>query len=354
MDGTQALAIVGVAKNCGKTTTLNALLARAGDQPVGLVSMGIDGEPADLLLGTPKPTIRVRPGQWVVSAQDALDVSTARVEYVAPLPMRTPMGRVFVVEVREPGEVMLAGIRHREDLRVALGELAAQGAGPIFIDGAYGRTAAAHPDLCDGVILSTGAIISPALDEIVEATAALVDRFTLESAPELWQRELLARALDQERALLGGPELAPQPLSHRSALLGLASASWEPAHQALAVPGLVSDRVIEELLAVTPAPEQPRRALLIPDGTALHASPRLMRRLRARWDLWAGQACPLRAITYNPTSPVSAGVDPEALERALEARFAPEHPGLPLFDPVRQGVPEALAQGAPRCGRAGW
>ena len=39
-------ALVGVAKNCGKTTTLNALARRQRElgRVVGLISIGVDGE----------------------------------------------------------------------------------------------------------------------------------------------------------------------------------------------------------------------------------------------------------------------------------------------------------------------
>src|SRR5690554_2852378 len=79
---TRRLAVVGVAKNCGKTTTLNALIEKHRDRPVGLVSVGIDGEQSDVLLGTEKPAIVVEEGHWVVSAEQALSRSTAPLEYV--------------------------------------------------------------------------------------------------------------------------------------------------------------------------------------------------------------------------------------------------------------------------------
>ena len=40
------LAIVGLAKNAGKTTVVNAILANA-DRPYGLTSLGLDGEQTD-------------------------------------------------------------------------------------------------------------------------------------------------------------------------------------------------------------------------------------------------------------------------------------------------------------------
>ena len=70
LEGIGRLALVGVAKNCGKTTTLNYLLGSGvcSGRVVGLVSIGIDGESADLLIGTKKPPIHVAAGQWVLPA----------------------------------------------------------------------------------------------------------------------------------------------------------------------------------------------------------------------------------------------------------------------------------------------
>lgn len=320
--------MVGVAKNCGKTTTLNALLALAAreDRQVGVVSIGIDGETSDVLIGTPKPPIHLARGQWVVTAEQAVQRSTAKMEYVDSLGFQTPMGPVCVCRTRSAGEVVLAGIRHGRDLERAIALLESHGADLVLVDGAYGRVVAANGVLSDAVIVSTGAVLSEDIETIVASTAELVDRLSLPAIGAPWQRTLMTQASREGRALLGGPRIAPIPLPARSALVGLTGARelWSPSVEALAVPGLVSDAVLEELLIVGG-----ERTLLVTDGTAVQCDPRLLGRLRREWEVRALRASPLVGISYNPTAIQGYRVDADALRDALAARW----PRLVVFDP---------------------
>lgn len=319
LDGIHRLAIVGVAKNCGKTTTLNALLQHLADRTIGLLSIGIDGEPEDMLIGTPKPSIRVHAGHHIITAQGALEHSSARVEYLATLGFSTPMGEVFLTRVLEPGTVLLAGLRHRGDLQTGLALLDEHGIETTLIDGAYGRTMAAHADISDGFILSTGAVLSSSIPEIVAHTMNLVSSLTRPRPTLPWHERLLEQSLEEQRALLGAADGTITPLPMKSALLGLSRGRhlWTPAHTAIAIPGLVSDRVIEELLALDHTP----RTLLVGDGTTLKAEPRLLEKLENHWEIRANARSDLRAISYNPTSITGVDVSGEALESALRSRL---------------------------------
>ena len=331
------LALVGLAKNSGKTTTLNALaaLARSAGRSLALLSIGVDGEPEDLLLGTIKPRIHVSPDDWIVSAQAALERSSAGLELVASLGLSTPLGELLVARARTTGHVMLAGLRHRGDLQHALDTLSQlQAADLVLIDGAYGRKFAAHGQLSDGIILATGAVLAPTVDRIVARTLDAVSRLQL-SAPQLpWQQQLLAEALHQDRCLLGGPTIAPRPLPHASALVGLPRAAhlFDQHVTAVAVPGLVSDAVLETLLAAMSA--HAPRTLLVSDGTAIQASPRIWRRWRTAQDTACHVAhrASLLAVSVNPTSPTGHRVDGQALVARL--REALGDGGPVVFDPM--------------------
>lgn len=330
LDGVGRLALVGVAKNCGKTTTLNHLLdcGVCEGRTVGLVSVGIDGETADLLIGTRKPPIRVRPGQWVVTARDALAKSSARVEFAATLGFTTPLGEVVCGRVIEAGSVVLAGMRHRGDLADAVATLEDHGVDLVLVDGAYGRTVAARGALSDAVIVSTGAVLGADVDAIAQKTAALVDRLALAPADPGWQRDLLRKAITEDRCLLGGPGVEAVELAAKSALLGLRRAGdlWRDELLGVAVPGLVSDSVVEQLLGVG----GPARVLLVPDGTVLQAAPRLIRRLERRWQIRALDPARVVAISVNPTGIQGHSVDARALYDALHSRW----PTTAIFNPL--------------------
>jgi hypothetical protein len=327
------IAVVGVAKNCGKTTTLNTLISHMEDHPIGLVSVGIDGESRDYLIGTDKPSIRVYPGQWVVSSREGFERSSARVSFVEPLGFNTPMGPVYLAEVLEPGDVLLSGIRHSGDLRMALDLMTSAGAAPCLIDGAYGRTIGARASLSDGVIVSTGAIVSSSLQEVMEATRSLTHRLTCPEPAHLWQRDLMQRALTEERALLGGVKVPARSLTMRSALTALPRSRklWGDEIHAIAIPGLVSNRVLEELLCVRELPGGERRALIVEDGTRIQVKPGLMRRFERTWDVYATSRVELLGISYNPSNIAGSPIDAAQFAHALREAYGEE---LWIFDPM--------------------
>lgn len=323
------LAFVGVAKNSGKTTTLNFVLgqvARHGES-VALMSLGIDGESHDVLLGTSKPKIFVQPGQWVVTAQKAVEGCTARLEYRHSLGFWTPLGEVFLGRVVTGGNVILAGLRHRKDVLHALEILEGEGVDRILIDGAYGRIAAASADVADGIVVSTGAVVGAEIQEIVDRTAGLVEPFRLPAVEVARHRQWMERACAERVTLLGLDGGGVRKLPHASALLGLSKAGdlWTEEVEAIAIPGLVSERVAELLLAVPGR----RRALLVADGTAFHLGWKLWRRLCAKWDIFVLRPGKIVALSVNPTGVQGNQVDGLRLMGALERQW----PDVTVFDP---------------------
>lgn len=324
------ISVVGVAKNCGKTTTLNALVAHLADagHTIGLVSVGIDGEGSDALLGTPKPPVAVRPGQLAATTRDALKRSDAEVEYLADLGFSTPLGEAVVVRIVSGTRIVLAGMRHRGDVSTAVEALRSVGADRVLIDGAYGRVMAAQPGLAEAVIVATGAVVSPRAEVVAQRTAALVHRLTLPEVSEPWERALLETALEEDRALLGGPDIDPIELPAKSALLGLSRGKdrWTPDVRGVAIPGLVSDRVVQELL------RRRRRSgvLLLGDGTVLQADDRVLKKFERSWSIRVARRCEVVGISFNPTSVGGRRIRPGHLAQAISRRCGK----TPVFNPL--------------------
>ena len=328
----QSVAVVGVAKNCGKTTTLNTILQALPEaMSPGVLSVGIDGERNDLLIATRKPPVLVPEGAFVLSTQQAFETSQTPFEYVDALGYSTPMGQVYIARARRGGEVMLSGIRHAEDVALGLERLREVGARPQIVDGAYGRVMGARTDLTRAFVASTGAVVAGAIDEIVARTWSLTRRLTCQEVEEPWQRALILRSLEEGKALLGAPGIAGEALRGASALVGLSRSHdlWRGELSAIAVPGVVSNRVLEELLVVAPSRQWPRRTLLIEDGTHLHADDALLRRFERGWEVRALRRSRLIGVSYNPTSITGQGVDAEALRVALQARYGGD---VSIFD----------------------
>ncbi len=330
LEGHGVVSFVGVAKNCGKTTTLlwAADQLRASNRRIGIASIGIDGEAHDVLIGTPKPKIVVQPDDLVVSARLAFESSTAHFEYLDTLAIETPLGEVLVARVRRPGTVVLAGLRYRADVQMAAEFLREAGAETVLIDGAYGRISAAHPDVADAIVVSTGGVVGPDEVAVADATAHLVARLSLPMATTDWERELIARALEEGRAQIGGSGTEPRALADTSsALVALRKRhrEWKATDEAIAIPGLVSDSVAESLLGIRPG-----RTLLVGDPTAIHTTPRRFRQLRESWAIRALRVSPVVAISYNPTHPLGRVLDPRKLAEEIVSRC----PKTTVFDPV--------------------
>ena len=62
--GCRSLAVIGLVKNAGKTTVVNALMANC-QHLFGLTSLGLDGERTDHLTGLAKPRIAPQGGVLV-------------------------------------------------------------------------------------------------------------------------------------------------------------------------------------------------------------------------------------------------------------------------------------------------
>lgn len=327
----QRIAVIGVAKNCGKTTTLNFLMElyalQVSAEPLAVCSVGIDGESADLLIGTPKPPVRVVSGIWCVSVESAFDQSDARVEFVEDLGIETPLGRLVIARVLQGGDVILAGVRHRADLHTIRDRLAAHGVQRVVVDGAYGRIAAAHADVVDAVIISTGAIVHRRPDQVIARTRELVERLTLPEVESEWQTELLEASLRDDRALLGGPKIAPIELEALSALVALPKSRhlWTRDVEAIAIPGLVSDRVLESLIKVGSG-----RTLLIPDGTSLQTDAARLSRFRKSWRLRVGHSQRVLGISVNPTSIGGWSLPEGPLLASMRAIW----PEITIFNPI--------------------
>ncbi|TVQ19713.1 MAG: hypothetical protein EA382_16050, partial [Spirochaetaceae bacterium] len=85
------IAVVGLAKNAGKTTTLNALTAQASGagMRVAICSIGRDGEREDILTRLPKPAITVPSGSYCVTT----DRLAGGLELIEPIDQTGVLGR---------------------------------------------------------------------------------------------------------------------------------------------------------------------------------------------------------------------------------------------------------------------
>ncbi len=182
--GSRSLAVVGLVKNAGKTTVVNALMANC-DHRFGLTSLGLDGERTDHLTGLAKPSIAPPAGTLVATTQGSLERSRYSMEALEVLPFHTPLGSVVIGRAPGHGEVEVSGPTTLAELRATVERLLALGADQVIVDGAINRMGSASPRVSDGVVVATGGMVGDTLDEVLETTSDALDLLLLpEVGPE--------------------------------------------------------------------------------------------------------------------------------------------------------------------------
>lgn len=172
------VALVGLAKNTGKTVALTTLLGELEQQgrTIGVTSVGRDGEEHDVIdARIEKPRVALPEGSLLATTDELLRASGLAYELLSATEARTPLGQVLVVRMQGAGIVEVAGPSASQQVR-AVSELMLQsGAEQVLIDGAIDRRAASAPEVCDGLIMATGAVLGSELDQVVERTAEAVE-----------------------------------------------------------------------------------------------------------------------------------------------------------------------------------
>src|SRR5271155_276431 len=178
LTGPRRLALVGLAKNTGKTETLAAILAEhaAAGALVGVTSIGRDGEAHDVIdARIEKPRVRLAAGSLVATTGELLRSSGLVHERLVQTGMRTPLGEVVIARISQAGTVEVAGPSAAADVRAVSDAMAELGARHVLIDGAIDRRAASSPEVADGLVMATGAVLGAEIEQVVAATVDAVD-----------------------------------------------------------------------------------------------------------------------------------------------------------------------------------
>lgn len=191
-----AIAVVGTAKNVGKTVTMNYLSHELSDRgfTIGLISSGRDGETTDSFTGEPKPSVVPPEGSWVATAEGVLGEAGSLLEIADVSERPGLLGRLVLGRVREAAPLELVGPGNARELASVVRALRGLGADIVLVDGALDRVAAASPKVADAVILATGAAAGASLDDIVDKIEAVTWLWSRPS-PEDHEVLRLARAV---------------------------------------------------------------------------------------------------------------------------------------------------------------
>jgi hypothetical protein len=334
--GTRALALVGLAKNTGKTETLAAILrehAASGTQ-VGVTSIGRDGEEHDVIdARIDKPRVELQRGSLVATTGALLRASGVAHERLMQTGVRTPLGEVVLARLSEPGAIEVAGPSAAADLHTVSDAMLELGAEQVLIDGAIDRRAASSPAVAEGLVMATGAILSEDIEAVVTATSDAVDLVRLPLAggeaddggggggggPQDSARSGTAGWVTLERRLV----LNAEPTEIAAAL------REHPQASTFAVEGALGERFLEGLLAARRERSGRELRVVAGDPTKVFLS-----RRGPRWYARQGisievlRTIELKAITVNPVAPQSHRFDSQALRELIGSAVT----GVPILD----------------------
>lgn len=316
------LALIGLAKNTGKTQTLTSILGELTNvgMCVGVTSIGRDGEAHDAIdARIDKPRIHLRRGGLVASTDALLRASGVAHERLVRTSVRTPLGEVVVARMTQDGTVEVAGPSTAPGVRRVSDSMIAMGAERVLIDGSIDRRAASAPAVAGGVVVATGAVLGHTVREVAAATRDAVEVVRLpvadprgSSAPVTVPRQI---------ALGADPDRIAGLLSEH------ARAST------LLVDGALGERLLLGLVAARRERDGRELRVVARDPTRVFLNehgPSWYERQGVRIEVL--KTIDLRAITVNPVAPRSHTLDSRELCQAI-ARAVPGVPVLDVLDP---------------------
>ncbi len=312
---TKRFALVGLAKNTGKTETLAALLREleAQGRRVGVTSVGRDGEERDVIdARIEKPRVRLPAGSLVATTDGLLRASGLAHELLEQTGVRTPVGRVLVARLREPAAIEVAGPSAAADVRAVSDAMLAHGAEQVLIDDAVDRRAASSPEVSDGLVVATGAVLDRDIAEVVAQTRDAVELARVPLAQDGHE----SLALPSRFVLTADAERVAVLLDEH------------PNARALAIAGALPERFLRSLRyplqhrrrALDVVVADPTRVFLWKCGPGWYERQGV--RLRAR------ERTTLAALTVNPVATQSHSFDSQELRGLLSKAIA----GVPILD----------------------
>lgn len=328
----KSVAVVGMEKNTGKTECMNYVLrgcSRIG-HPVGVTSIGIDGESCDQVTRTAKPEITLAAGTFFSTSEKFYHARRLISDIQGLTEWQTALGRLVTARAITTGKVILSGPVTTGLLRATISEMQRLGARTVLVDGALSRKSLASPAITDAMILATGAALSTNLQELVRQTRFVYDLLHLPVADLSCAAQLAS--IEQGIWAISEDD-TPVDLEIPSALL--LQQQKERLYQyggRLFVSGAVSDKLLDTLRM---QPEIFHTELIIKDFTRVFATPQAVRAYLQKGGRMTVLRQPkLLAISINPWSPSGYTLHSDKLREALT-----EVVSVPVVD-VRQQAAE--------------
>jgi hypothetical protein len=305
---------------------------------VGVTSIGRDGEEHDVIdARIDKPRVQLQRGSLVATTGALLRSSGVAHERLVSTGVRTPLGEVVLARMDEPGTIEIAGPSAATDLRAVSEAMLELGAEQVLLDGAIDRRAASSPDVADGLVMATGAILGEDVEAVVNATRDAVDLVQLPlaagPAPAPARTPASAALGDNTEPDAGGRVALDRRLVLNADAAQIAALLREHSRaDTFVVDGALGERFLEGLLAARSERAGRELRIVAGDPTKVFLSQR-----GPRWYARQGVSIEVRAtielkaITVNPVAPQSHRFDSQMLRELIESAVA-DVPVLDVLD----------------------
>ena len=329
-DEIKHLAIIGLAKNAGKTVTLNNLVKEAVNEGLNLalISYGRDGEDIDAITLQEKPRIYIPPNTVFVTAQNAYLKSDLVAEIVAKTGINSLMGEVIIYRSgHQGGYIELVGINSSSGVK-KIKENMPKNLDLILIDGALDRRSSAMPELTEAFIVATGAVVANTEDLVIKKSLHEIRRLTLPKVKKDFLEEKSLEVIKKAKDGILYKDGHIEYLNSKTSFGHIQEIGKKDNKDisALIISGALIDSFVEKLLYNL---ELEDINLIVRDGTRVFVNKRNLNLLeKSNIKLQVLNNLNLIAVTVNPTSPYSPGLDSAKLVNGLKNRLS----DVPVYD----------------------
>lgn len=322
----RSIAIIGMAKNVGKTTLLNFLLNKArGTCTLGLTSIGRDGEDTDHVTGTEKPRIWVYRGTIIATARRCLSISDITLEIMATTGMMTPMGEIIIIKALSDGYIELAGPSINQHLHQVCDRLLALGCTMVLCDGAISRKTSASPAITEAAILSTGASVHEDMIKVIEDTVHAARMLSIQVTEDDKLIEIAYQYEDTKVIIIDQDyHVKPMALATALASMDMILQQLNECSRYLLIRGVVTDDMLNRMMTGT----KKAMTVVVEDGTKLMLSHDMYERfIKSGGKIEVLHTINLIGISVNPVSPYGYTFDPKVFLDELTKRIS-----IPVFN----------------------
>ncbi|WZL73565.1 hypothetical protein QBE52_02195 [Clostridiaceae bacterium 35-E11] len=335
-DQYKIVSVVGMAKNAGKTVTLNQLIDEAMEKQIriGITSTGRDGESQDLVTNTEKPTIYVDEGTLIATTEGTFKYAEAKLEILEVTDFNTSMGRIVIVQAKTSGNVQIAGPNTNREVREISQKLLQYGAKLVIVDGAIDRISSASPAVTEATILSTGAVLSRDMNKVIEKTMHQVQLFSLPEVEDDLIKDLANSIIEEKGYCIIDEDNQVTTLEIKTALNSgeIIGRALTDTTKYVVIGGSLVSNTLKKIIETTRKYKQ--ITFIVKDATKIFISSKdWLFFKKAGVQIQVVEKIQPLAVTINPYAPQGYYYQPEEFLAKMKQFLNP----IPVFDVVLGG-----------------